>query len=80
MKLIDWYNFNFGNEQFNCNIGDIYVKVFRRQSYEKGEMIIEQLMKPSDMAYLFGDYEMFCFSKDTHDSYCTMSVFIYKAD
>lgn len=23
MKLRDWYNFNFGNEQFNCNIGEV---------------------------------------------------------
>ena len=34
MKLKDWYNFNFGNDQFKCTIGDIYVKVFRKESYK----------------------------------------------
>ena len=55
MKLKDWYNFNFGNEQLKCNIGDIYVKVFRKESYKNEDVILEQLMKPGDMVYLFGD-------------------------
>ena len=53
MKLKDWYNFNFGNDQFKCNIGDIYVKVFRKESYKNEDVILEQLMKPDDMVYLF---------------------------
>ena len=51
MKLKDWYNFNFGNEQFKCTIGDIYVKVFRKESYKNEDVILEQLMKPNDMIH-----------------------------
>jgi hypothetical protein len=80
MKLRDWYNFNFGNEQFNCNIGDIYVKVFRKESYKNDDVIFEQLMNPSDMIYLFGDYKMFILGKDTKNDYCTLKVCICKAD
>lgn len=80
MKLIDWYNFNFGNEQFSCNIGDIYVKVFRKESYKSEDMIFEQSMEPSDMIYLFGDYKMFLLGKDIKNSHCTLKVCICKAD
>ena len=80
MKLKDWYNFNFENDQFKCNIGDIYVKVFRKESYDNKDMILEQLMKPDDMVYLFGDYNMFILGKDTKNDYCTLKVCIYKAD
>lgn len=80
MKLKDWYNFNFENDQFKCNIGDIYVKVFRKESYDSKDMILEQLMKPGDMVYLFGDYNMFIFGKEMKNDYCTLKVCIYKAD
>ena len=80
MKLKDWYNFNFKNDQFKCNIGDIYVKVFRKESYDNKDMILEQLMKPNDMIHLFGDYEIFIFGKETKNDYCTLKVCIYKAD
>ena len=80
MKLKDWYNFNFGNDRFKCNIGDIYVKVFRKESYDNKDMILEQLMKPGDMVYLFGDYNMFILGKETKNDYYTLKVCIYKAD
>ena len=80
MKLKDWYNFNFENDQFKCSIGDIYVKVFRKESYKNEDVILEQLMKTGDMVYLFGDYEMFIFGKETKNDYCTFKVCIYKAD
>ena len=80
MKLIEWYNFNFNNDQFRCDIGDIYVKVFRKESYDKKDMIFEQLMNPKDMIHLFGDYKMFKFGKDEKNDYCTIKVCIYKAD
>lgn len=80
MRLIDWYNFNFDNEQFKCNIGDIYVKVFRKKSYDKKDMIFEQLMDPKDMIHLFGDYKMFVLGTDMKNDYCTIKVCIYKAD
>ena len=80
MKLKDWYNFNFKNEQFNCTIGDIYVKVFRKRSYKNEDVILEQLMKPEDMVYLFGDYKIFILGKETKNDYCTLKVCIYKAD
>lgn len=78
MKLCDWYNFNFGNEHFKCNIGDVYVKVFRKESYNREDMIFEQLMNPIDMVNLFGDYKMFLLNKDIQNDYCTMCVCIYK--
>ena len=80
MKLKDWYNFNFRNEQFKCTIGDIYVKVFRKESYKNEDVILEQLMKPDDMVYLFGDYKIFILGKETKNDYCTLKVCIYKAD
>ena len=80
MRLQDWYNFNFGNEQFRCNIGDIYVKVFRKESLRIEEMIFEQLMNPSDMVHLFGDYKMFILKKNTKNNDCTLCVCICKAD
>lgn len=80
MKLNDWYNFNFNNEQFRCDIGDVYVKVFRKKSYKNEDMIFEQLMRPSDMIHLFGDYEIFILGKDTKNDYCTLKVCICKGD
>ena len=80
MRLIDWYNFNFGNEQFKCNIGDIYVRVFRKESYKAEDMIFEQLMDPKDMIHLFGDYKMFVLGMDMKNDYHTIKVCIYKAD
>ena len=79
MKLKDWYNFNFGNDQFKCNIGDIYVKVFRKESYDNKDMILEQLMKRRNIVYLFGDCEIFIFGKEKKNDYCTLKVCIYKA-
>ena len=78
MKLIDWYNFNFCNEQFKCNIGDIYVKAFRRESHKNEDVILETLMKPSDMVELFGDFKIFLLGKDTKNDYCTLRVCICK--
>ena len=80
MRLRDWYNFNFGNEQFRCNFGDVYVKVFRKESYKHEDMIFKQLMNPIDMVNLFGDYNMFILGKNTDNDYCTVCVCIYKAD
>lgn len=80
MKLKDWYDFNFGNKQLTCNIGDIYVKVFRKESYKNEDVILEALMKPNNMVEVFGDYKIFILGKDTKNDYCTMKVCIYKAD
>jgi hypothetical protein len=80
MKLRDWYNFNFGNEQFRCNFGDIYVKVFRKESPKSDDVIFTQLMSPEDMIYLFGDYKVFIVGKHEENAYWTMKVCICKAD
>ena len=80
MKLIDWYNFNFNNKQIKTNIGDICVKVFRKESYHTDDKIFECLLKPTDMVNLFGDYELFCIGKHTNNDYFTISVFIYKPE
>ena len=80
MKLRDWIDFNFNNEQFNNNLGDIYVNVYKHKSYGTNDRIFKQLMKLSDIIHLFGDYELFHVGKETQDGYCTISIFIYKVD
>lgn len=80
MKLNDWYNFNFGNEQIRCDIEYIYVKIFRKESCKAEDMIFEQLMNPKDMIHLFGDYKIFAFGRADKNNYCTIEVCIYKAD
>ena len=80
MKFKDWYKFNFCNEDFECSIGDIYVKVFRKKSFVREDMVLEHLIKHEDAIVLFGDYELFVVNKDTQNGYCTLSVCIYKED
>lgn len=80
MKLRDWYDFNFRNKQFGCNLGDVFVKVFRKESYKTEDMIFEQLMDHKDMIHLFGDYKMFLLKTHSLNGYCTICVLIYKAD
>ena len=48
------------------------MNVFRKESYKNEDVILEQLMKPGDMVYLFGDYNMFIFGKETKNDYCTL--------
>lgn len=80
MKVRDWYNFNFENEQFRCNLGDVYIKVFRKESCKHEDLVFEQLMNTSDMLHLFGDYKIFILGKDTKNDYCTICIYIYKID
>lgn len=78
MKLRDWYEFNFNNEQFKCHLGDVYVKVFKGKSLNTENMILEQLMNHDDMIYLFEDYELLSIGKDNKNGYSTISVLICK--
>lgn len=80
MKLREWIDFNFNNEQFRNNIGDIYVKVFRRKSYKQEDIMFVQLMKPADIIQLFGDYELLVIGKEKQNGYQTISICIYKVD
>lgn len=78
MKLCDWYEFNFNNDQFKCEISYIYVKIFRKESYDKDGIILEQMMDPIDMVHLFGDFEMFMLNRCIKNDYATICVYIYK--
>lgn len=78
MKLKLWYEFNFHNQAFVCNIGLICVKVFRDKSLKREDMIFEQLMYGDDMAYLFGDYELIMFKTEMTDGHSHLCVCIHK--
>lgn len=79
MKVKEWYAFNFRNERVNCNVGDVYVKVFRKKSYNNDDKIFEQLMDPVDMVNLFGEYQLFATGL-YRDGYSALSILIYKED
>ena len=56
MRVKDWYNFNFCNEQFGCAVEEICIRVFRTAACSKDDKIFWQLVHPADAVMLFGDY------------------------
>lgn len=58
MKFIDWYNFNFVENKIMDRIGDIYVKIFRRESFQHDDMILCSLVNFEDAIKLFGDMKL----------------------
>lgn len=81
MKLRDWIEFNFNNNEFSFNIGDVCVKVFRKRSYKFEDMIFSNVLDPIDMAHLFGEYTMFHVGKENKNHYTNdfyMCVYICK--
>lgn len=78
MKLREWYDFNFNNEQFTSNIGDFYVKVFKDNNTQAKNKVLDTLMSANDMLYLFEDYKLIHMGKATQNGYCTLLVCICK--
>jgi hypothetical protein len=58
MKFVDWYNFNFVENKIMDRIGDIYVKIFRKESYQHEDMILCSLVNFNDAVKLFGDMKL----------------------
>ncbi len=58
MKFVDWYNFNFVENKIMNRIGDIYVKVFRKESCKREDMILCSLLNFEDAINLFGDMKL----------------------
>lgn len=54
----EWYKFNFVDNKIMDTLGDMYVKVFRRQSFTTEDKCLEGLMKISDAVKIFGDYKL----------------------
>lgn len=58
MKFVDWYNFNFVENKIMDRIGDIYVKIFRKESFKHDDMILCSLVNFEDAINLFGDMKL----------------------
>ena len=81
MTFDKWYNFNCANNEFFCNFGDIFVKIFRKQSFNVADMITMQLLSPEDAVALYRDYIVFAVGKHVdHNGYCSVAVMIYKPE
>lgn len=81
MKLREWCDFNFNNDQFSNNIGDIIVKVFRRESHDNNNKMFQQLLRVKDALDLFGDFKLFSIGADiSENGYRHIAVFICKPE
>jgi len=54
----EWYKFNFIDNKIMDSLGDMYVKVFRKQSFKNEDKCLEGLVKISDAVKIFGDYPL----------------------
>ena len=52
MKFKEWFDFN--SQLLNCDL----VVTILRNSYNRDCLLLEVLMKPQDVADLFGEYEL----------------------
>lgn len=57
MTVKEWYDFNH-NSGFSWNIGDYIVKVFRRKSYEKTDIILTAPIADKDLCRMFSNYKL----------------------
>lgn len=55
----EWYRFNFVDNPVMSNLGDIYIKVFRKLSFKSDDKCLEGLMKVDDAARMFPHYNLF---------------------
>lgn len=79
MKFIDWYNFNFVENNV-MNFGDIYMKVMKKKSFHKDDVMLNSLMKITDAIQLFGDYNLMLVKLDEQNNYKTICALVYKED
>ena len=59
MTFGEWHKFNFVDNKVMNNLGDIYIKVFRKQSLRTEDKCLEGLMKVDDAVKLFANYKLF---------------------
>ena len=55
----DWHKFNFVDNPVMNNLGDIYIKVFRKHSFKSEDKCLEGLMKIEDAVKMFSHYTLF---------------------
>ena len=80
----EWHKFNFVDNQIMNNLGDIYIKVFRKHSFKSDDKCLEGLMKIDDAVRLFSHYTLFKIAyhtvpaRDSYDfDYKVLSALIY---
>ena len=80
MKFIDWYNFNFVDNKV-INVGDIYVKCFRKKSYSADDVMFDAKMRVEDANNLFGDYNLMMVKiRSDENDFARLCALIYKED
>ena len=55
----EWHKFNFVDNKIMDTLGDIYIKVFRKQSFKSEDKCLEVLMRIDDAVKMFGNYTLF---------------------
>lgn len=55
----EWHKFNFVDNTIMNNLGDIYIKVFRKRSLTSEDKCLEGLMKIDDAVKMFSHYTLF---------------------
>lgn len=78
MKFAEWYNFNFVENKVMDGFGDIYVKVMRKKSFQRDDVMLDSLMKVSNAVHMFGDYELMLIKPETQNNHETICALIYK--
>lgn len=54
----EWHKFNFVDTKIMDTLGDIYIKVFRKQSFKHDDMCLSGLMRIDDAVKMFGKYPL----------------------
>ena len=80
----EWHKFNFVDNPVMNNLGDIYIKVFRKRSLTSDDKCLEGLMKIEDAVRMFSNYTLFKIAyhtipaRDTYDfDYKVLAALIY---
>lgn len=58
MTFLKWYTFNFVDNHIMNNLGDMYIKIFRKKSFNTEDKCLEVLMRIDDAVSLFGNYQI----------------------
>lgn len=77
MRFIDWYNFNFVESDV-MNFEDIHMKIMRKKSFYKEDVILDSLMKITDAIQLFGDYNLILIKFEEQNNYKIICALVYK--
>ena len=55
----EWHKFNFVDNKIMDHLGDIYIKVFRKPSFNSEDKSFQALMRIDDAVKMFGSYPLF---------------------